>query len=107
VDWTVCKTALGRAAELSRQRGFTLGVVNFPELYRLDGTHPFTGVYALVERTCADLRIPTLNLFEVAFRGQDPRKLWVHPADHHPNEIAHRLAADAIAEFVQRERLLP
>jgi lysophospholipase L1-like esterase len=102
VDWTACKQALAHAADLSRQRGFKLGVVIFPELYHLDARHPFADVYALVERSCADLGIPTLNLFKTTFRGRDPRELWVHPTDHHPNEIAHRVAADAIAVFLTR-----
>jgi len=107
VDWTVCKRALTSAAQLSRERGFKLGLVIFPELYYLDARHPFTDVYALVERTCADMGIPVLSLFETTFRGQNPRDLWVHPADHHPNEVAHRMAADAIAEFVQHGKLVP
>jgi hypothetical protein len=24
-------------------------------------------------------------------------QLWVHPVDHHPNELAHRLAAESLA----------
>jgi hypothetical protein len=100
VDWTVCKQALAHAADLSRQHGFKLGVVIFPELYHLDARHPFSDVYARVERTCTELGIPTLNLFATTFRGHNPRELWVHPTDHHPNEIAHRMAAEAIADFL-------
>ena len=31
-----------------------------------------------------------------------PASLWVHPVDHHPNETAHRLAAESLVEPVRR-----
>ena len=107
VDWTDCKKAFARAAELSRQHGFKLGVVIFPELYYLDDRHPFLDIYKLVRETCEAQGIPVLDLYETTFRGKKPRELWVHPADHHPNEVAHRLTAEAIAEFIARQALLP
>ena len=38
-----------------------------------------------------------------ALRAQPCDQLWVYPSDHHPNERAHALAAEALAEAV-RER---
>jgi hypothetical protein len=35
-------------------------------------------------------------------RGRPAESLWVHPVDHHPNEIAHRLAAEALAGPVRK-----
>jgi hypothetical protein len=32
--------------------------------------------------------------------------LWVSETDHHPNELAHRLAAEAIEQFLERTGLL-
>jgi hypothetical protein len=32
--------------------------------------------------------------------GRSTAELWVHPVDHHPNEIAHRLAAESLAPVV-------
>jgi hypothetical protein len=31
--------------------------------------------------------------------------LWVHPSDHHPNEVAHRLAGEAIESFIRKRFL--
>lgn len=106
VDWTVSRAALERAAELSKEHGFKLALVIFPELYYLDWRHPFTDIYRLVGDTCGQLEIPVLNLFESTFRGQNPRKLWVHPSDHHPNEKAHAMAAESITAFLVESNLL-
>jgi hypothetical protein len=48
--------------------------------------------------------MPFLDLLDT-FRGHDEKSLWVHPTDHHPNEAAHALAAEAIERFV-REKFL-
>ena len=99
VDWRVSRAALARAAALTRANGTRLGLVVFPELYGLDGAYPFTDVHRLVKETCGELAVPCLDLFD-AFRGRDERALWVHPTDHHPNEKAHRLVADAVQAWL-------
>lgn len=105
-DWDASRRALARAAALSRERGFALGLVVFPELHALDGDYPFTAVHELVLRECAALDIPALDLLP-AFRGRDAGSLWVHPSDHHPNEEAHGIAAIAIEAFVRERWGLP
>ena len=101
VDWAASKTALVRAADLAEAHGFQLGLVMFPELYRLKGGYPFGAVHKLVAATCTDLGIPVLDLYGDVFEGQHAPDLWVHPSDHHPNEIAHRMVADAMAVFCE------
>ena len=103
VDWPACVRALRRARQLTRSRGIELSLVIFPELYKLDGRYPFLAIHRLVQETCASLGIPALDLLS-AFRGRDARDLWVHPTDHHPNELAHQIAADALYEFVTELR---
>jgi hypothetical protein len=34
-------------------------------------------------------------------RGRPSSTLWAHPADWHPNALAHRLVADALAPRVR------
>ena len=41
-----------------------------------------------------------------AFGERDAEALWVHPADHHPNEEAHALAARALGEFLGEQGLV-
>jgi hypothetical protein len=37
-----------------------------------------------------------------AYRGRRPADLWAHPVDRHPNELAHRLAAAAIRDYLKQ-----
>ena len=99
-DWDASRRALRRAVRLARERDVGLGLVLFPELHRLRGDYPFEAIHALVLQTCEELGLPALDLMET-FRGRDERQLWVHPSDHHPNEIAHGISAGPLEEFVR------
>lgn len=103
-DWTASRAALAHAAELLAKRDVPLVLVIFPELHQLDDSYPFAKVHDLVRTSADELSIPVLDLFDT-FRGHRDRDLWVHPTDHHPNAEAHRLAAEAIREFLDRQGL--
>ena len=105
IDWKQSRDALARAVELGQQHGFRVALVIWPELYELEGNYPFVPIHKLVHETCGRLDIPTLDLLDT-FRGHNSAALWVHPSDHHPNEEANRLAADAIARFLKEQHLL-
>jgi len=105
VDWPMSRAALRHAVELARRRNIQIALVIFPELFRLDKDYPFAEVHRLVMDACAALSLPALDLLET-YRGTPSEKLWVHVTDHHPNEVAHELAARAIEKFL-RERVLP
>lgn len=51
--------------------------------------------------------IPFHDLGERLLAEHDADELSVHPVDIHPNEVAHRLAAEAIADILEAEGLLP
>jgi len=53
----------------------------------------------------AELDIPLLDLRD-ALSTVPAADLMVHPTDGHPNEIAHRLAAEAILEWLERGGML-
>jgi hypothetical protein len=102
VDWTVCRAALERGARVTRERQIKLGLVVCPELYKLKRGYPFLEVHRLVRETCLRLDIPFLDLLDT-FRGREAAALWVHPSNHHPNETAHALAAEALERFVREQ----
>ena len=91
---------------LAKERGFKLAVVIFPEFRQLEGGYPFEKIHALVRRTCDGFGIPVLDLLDT-YRGDDTAALWVHRIDHHPDEIAHRMAAEAIEKFLLERNLVP
>jgi hypothetical protein len=83
-----------------RQRGGRLLVASWPLLVNLEGEDPFAPIAATVARFCAANGIPRHDL-RPALRGRPTASLWVHPLDMHPNEIAHRLAAESLAPAVR------
>ena len=82
-----------------RERGGRFLVASWPLLVDLDA-YPFTAADETIARFCEGAGIPRLDL-RAALQGQTAESLWVHPVDHHPNEIAHRLAAGALAPRVR------
>jgi lysophospholipase L1-like esterase len=76
-------------------------VVSWPLMIGLEGDDPFADVSEKVARLCLAAGIPRHDL-RPAFHGQRTESLWVHPVDLHPNETAHRLAAESLAPVVRR-----
>jgi hypothetical protein len=70
-------------------------VAPWPLLVGLDRGYPFEPAHETIRRLCAGAGIPHYDLLQ-AFRGRPTADLWVHPVDHHPNEVAHRIAAEAL-----------
>ena len=98
-NWQASRAALGRAAAVTRERGVPLAIVIFPDLHGLDDVYPFEFVHREVTSAADESAVPVLDLLET-FRGRDPRSLWVHPTDHHPNAEAHARAAEALNRWV-------
>ena len=79
--------------------GIGLLVVIFPFFHELDGDYAFQPVHDIVRGHCEEEGIPVLDLRD-AYSGFNGPELWVHPTDQHPNEIGHRIAADAIVRWL-------
>lgn len=104
MDWPAARKALERMVTLGRERGFRVGLTIFPELFSLDDDYPFAQIHRFVAAECQQLGLPVHDLLP-AFLGHRDEDLWVHPTDHHPNEEAHRIAAEALVTFVRSELL--
>ena len=103
--WEEIKGNLADGQALSETHGFRFAVVLYPVLFRLDEDYPFLEVHRTIERFCASVGIPFLDLLG-AFAGKKDSSLWVHRTDQHPNEEAHGIAAARLSEFVASEGLL-
>jgi hypothetical protein len=66
----------------------------------LEGGYPFAPIHETIRRFCLQAGIAHHDLLPV-FRGRRSETFWVHPVDRHPNEIAHRLAAEDLAPVVR------
>ncbi len=84
-----------------RQRRARLLVAPWPLLVGLEGRYPFESAHENIRRFCLAKGIAHRDLLP-ALRGWRSADLWVHPVDRHPNEIAQRLAAEALAPDVEK-----
>ena len=69
--------------------GFT--VLAFPELIRFDD-YPYAAILELLRDYCRDEEIQLVDLLPALSKYED-HELWVHETDHHPNRVAHAIAA--------------
>lgn len=68
--------------------------------------YPFRKMHEALKSVFAENRVPCLDLFP-AYAGLSSDRLTVVPSiDEHPNEIAHRIAADEILEFLLDEEII-
>jgi hypothetical protein len=97
--WSRTQDAMRDMDRQMRQRGGRFLVASWPLLVDLD-SYPFAAADETIARFCAGAGIPRVDLRQ-ALRGHAAESLWVHPVDHHPNEVAHRLAAEALVDSVR------
>ena len=95
---------IGAMNELTTRDGAHLLVAIWPLLEELDD-YPFGAIHGQIADELTERGVAVLDMLPT-FAGRDESELHVHPTDHHPNEIAHRLAAEAIAKALS-EQLKP
>jgi hypothetical protein len=99
--WVAGRRALRTMGGLCRERGVPLVVAIFPLFGNpLDDNYPFTAVHARVAQAAGEAGAKVVDLLPF-YKGLDWHLLVVDgAADEHPNEIAHRIAAQALARAV-------
>jgi lysophospholipase L1-like esterase len=85
--------------DLVRANGGQLRVMTFPFLHTLGADYPFRSVHLQIDEAWRELGVAHLDLLRV-FQGSKPEQLTVNPHDAHPNENAHRLAAEALEQWL-------
>jgi lysophospholipase L1-like esterase len=89
-------------------RGAQLLIALYPILYQLGDDYPLEAAHRKLGEIFDRLGIPWIDVRTAAFADQNAKALRVHPLDHHPNALAHGLAARAIAdELIRRGLLVP
>lgn len=97
--WKHVRQCIGRMKYGADSRDVDLRVVVFPALVGLADGYPYAPVHQRLRELFDLYEIPWLDLLDV-YRGREARSLWVHSTDHHPNEVALDLAAEAIAAWI-------
>ncbi|MEZ6130152.1 MAG: SGNH/GDSL hydrolase family protein [Planctomycetaceae bacterium] len=76
--------------------------VLYPLMIGFESGYPLSSIHEYVVQIAETAGIPVLDLAE-AFAGQKTESLWVHPTDHHPNGVAHAIAAERIVHWLNSE----
>jgi lysophospholipase L1-like esterase len=87
-----------------RKTGARLAVVAFRHI-----TQPEDEWNALLRTVSAGLAgsdVPWLDLGQTLIPGHRVEEMIVHPIDGHPNEVAHKLAAQSIFQFLREQGLI-
>lgn len=100
--WERQKERLTRMRDVVAAQGGRLSVVTWPMLQRLGGDYPFRETHEKLDAFWKSAGVAHLDLLGV-FEDRSASDLVVGRLDAHPNEEAHRLAADAILKFLDGE----
>jgi len=92
----------------SKKHNVPLVAVVFPLFgFEVDDSYPFWPIHQKIDKMLTNLQIPHLDITE-RFRNIPVERLQVLPGqDFHPNEIAHRIAAEEIYSWLSREKIIP
>ena len=93
--WRDCQAALQELIRICRARGIRLTVALLPELHDVEATYPFGFVHERVAAFVSGQGASVIDL-DGAFRGHEPKTLWVSPGDAHPNALAQRIIAERL-----------
>ena len=75
--------------------------------FGLDDDYPFTDIHDSLHRLLEEAGLAYLDLLP-EYRGMDMNRLEVVPyKDPHPNEIAHRIAAEHLWEYLAEKGFVP
>jgi hypothetical protein len=102
-DYSGSVRELLRLHESCRQRGARLAVA----IFRQSSWEPWMRLVQQVTEGVRGTDIPVLDLGPTLLAVPESEELDVHATDGHPNEIAHRLAAEELERFLRAEGLLP
>lgn len=98
--WRTTQDHVEAMHDTMRERGGDFHVFVLPLFIGLENDYPFEAVHQTVTDAYRARGVAVHDTLP-AFRGQDTASLWVHPSDRHPNEVAHRIIAEVMAEALR------
>jgi hypothetical protein len=99
--WAKQQHFLFRMQQVCKKNGVQFHLILFPMLYNLESNYPFYEVEDEITRFANSIDMPVFSLTP-GFIGQSSHTLWVSPNDQHPNEKAHRIAADTLYPYIKQ-----
>lgn len=107
-DWLDCLAAMKGLRQATDTIGAPLVLVVMPVFdSQLDSSYSYRPLHRRIGEAAKELDIPVVDLL-LTFRRVDARRLAVTPfTDPHPSELAHRIAADELTNYLLDEGLVP
>lgn len=107
-SWGLFSSSMERIAEATRTAKIPLLAVTFPLFsHPIDESYPFGQQHKKISELLSALQVQSVDL-QAAYRDIPVDRLQVRPGvDSHPNEIAHRIAADRIYRALESSNLIP
>jgi len=106
--WNPFVESMRKLVETAKSAKRPIVAVVFP-LFGLPMTdkYPFYGIHTKVRDLMNGLEVPNLDLSDM-YKGIPLERLQVIPGvDRHPNEIAHRMAAERIYLWLEQQGMIP
>ena len=76
----------------------------FPSFYELDN-YPFTQLHGFVKNESEKKGFHYLDLLD-SYKNYSEKDLVVNMDDTHPNEFAHGIAAQALKEYILKNKII-
>jgi lysophospholipase L1-like esterase len=100
--WKTNRESLLQIVELCQQKEIPCYVLLFPVLYELNSNYPLKDVHDQIAQLLAGSHATFIDLLP-HLQGKKAASLWVHPSDHHPNELVHALIGKLLAERLNKD----
>lgn len=97
--WVEQRQRLKKIVDTVRNSRGRLLVVTFPFLHALGDDYPYQNIHRQMENFWKQQQVPHLDLLSL-YQSGSAEEYMISPRDVHPNEHAHRLAAESVREFV-------
>ena len=97
IGFNLWRESVSEMASLCCEHRVVPVVVILPGLWKLDRGYPWRGVHSAIRSECESQRISVIDPLEV-LEGLRARELWVHRTDPHPNELAHKIIGQFVAD---------
>lgn len=102
------KSSLQQMRDITQSNKIKFALLLFPLFdFKFDARYPLADVHQIIATAAQELQIPLLDL-RGAYTYIPQERLQVIPGvDSHPNEIAHRIAAERLLAFLAQKHLVP
>jgi hypothetical protein len=106
--WKPFTESMNNLVSLAKTSNTPIVAVVFPLFgMPMDDTYPFYPIHTKVKDLMTSLAVPNLDVSEI-YKGIPLEHLQVIPGvDRHPNEIAHRMAAEHIYLWLEERNMIP